>query len=108
MAHLEGALHVLKYLKGTIDSGICYKTGGNTKVQELCDSSHLTCLDTGRSRAGLVFLSTVRAICWRSKLLPNATLSGCESENLALSMARQEVSYLRQLQIEILEGAAIP
>ena len=30
MAHWEGVLHVLKYLKGTIENGICYKKGGST------------------------------------------------------------------------------
>ena len=102
MAHWEGVLHVLKYLKGTIEGGICYKKGGITEIWGFCDSSHLTCRDTGRSRGAYAFLKAGGAISWMSKLLPNATLSRCcESEYVALSVAGQEASYLRHLQLEI-------
>ena len=43
-----------------------------------------------------------------SKLLPNATLSSCESEYVALSVAGQEASYLRHLQLEIKGARAVP
>ena len=108
LLHWEGVLHVLQYLKGTMESGIRYKKGCNTEIWGFCDSSHLTCPDTGRSRAGFVFLSAGGAVSWQSKLVPNASLSSCESEYMALSMAGQEASYLRQLQMEILGTAAVP
>ena len=108
MAHWEGVLHVLKYLKGTIEGGICYKKGGSIEIWGFCDSSHLTCPDTGRSRGAYAFLKAGGTISWISKLLPNATLSSCESEYVALFVAGQEASYLRHLQLEIKGAKAVP
>ena len=54
-AHWEGIHHVLKYLKGTNDGGISYKRGASTEIWEFNDASHLTCPDTGKSRAELAF-----------------------------------------------------
>ena len=48
------------------------------------------------------------AVSSLSKLVPNASFSSCESEYTALSMAGQEVSYLRQLQIIFLGATTVP
>ena len=80
----------------------------STALMGYCDSSHLTCPDTGRSRAAFVLMSAGAAVSWKSQLLAHATLSSCESEYLALSMATQEVSYMRQLQFELMGGTVVP
>lgn len=108
MAHWEGVQHVLRYLQGTSGEGICYRKGVSTKLWGYCDSSHLTCPDTGRSRAGYVFLSAGGAISWQSKLVGNASLSSCESEYMGLAMAGQEASFLRQLQLQMEGTAGVP
>ena len=56
-AHWEGVQHVLCYLRGTSGEGLCYRKRVSTQLWGYCDSSHLTCPDIGRSRAGYVFLS---------------------------------------------------
>ena len=56
MAHWEGVQHILRYLKGTSGEGIIYKKGVSTALWGYCDSSHLTCPDTARSRAAFVML----------------------------------------------------
>lgn len=108
MAHWEGVQHVLRYLQGTSGEGLCFRKGVSTKLWGYCDSSHLTCPDTGRSRAGYVFLSAGGAISWQSKLVGNASLSSCESEYMGLSMATQEASFLRQLQLQMQGAAGVP
>ena len=96
-AHWEGIQHVLKYLKGIKGGGICYKRGANTEIWGYRDASHLTCPDTGRSRAGSAFIEAGGAVSWASKLVGNASLSSCESEYMGLTLAAQEASYLRSL-----------
>ena len=108
MAHWEGVQHVLRYLKGTSGEGICYKGGQPTTLWGYCDASHLTCPDTGRSRGGYVFLSAGGAISWQSKLLPNSSLSTCESEYMQFSSAATEASFLRQLQMQMVGGESTP
>ena len=108
MAHWEGVQHVLRYLKGTSGEGICYKRGESTALWGYCDASHLTFLDTGRSRGGYVFMSAGGAISWQSKLIPNSSLSSCESEYMQFSSATTEASFLRQLQRQMVGESAVP
>ena len=75
MAHWEGVQNVLRYLQGTSGEGLCYKKDVSTALWGYCDSSHLTCPDTSRSRAAFVILSAGGAVSWQSKLLGNASLS---------------------------------
>ena len=105
MAHWEGVQHVLRYLQGTSGEGLCYKKGVSTALWGYCDSSHLTCPDTSRSRAAFVMISAGGPVSWQSKLLGNASLSSCESEYMGFSAAAQEVSFLRQLQLQM-QGTA--
>ena len=107
MAHWEGVQHVLRYLKGTSGEGICYKRGESTSLWGYCDASHLTYLDTSRSRGGYVFLSAGGAINWHSKLIPNSSLSSCESEYMQFSSATTEASFLRQLQMQMVGESAV-
>ena len=107
MAHWEGVQHVLRYLKGTSGEGIIYKKGVSTALWGYCDSSHLTCPDNSRSRSAFVMLSAGGSVSWQSKLLGNASLSSCESEYMGFSMASQEVSFLRQLQLQMQGEAGV-
>ena len=86
-AHWEGVQHVLRYLQGTNGEGLCYRKGVSTHLWGYCDASHLTCPDTGRSRAGFVFMAAGGAIRWQSKVVGNASLNSYESEYMALAMA---------------------
>ena len=108
MAHWEGVQHVLRYLKGT--SGPVLQEGNLYQAVGLLGyySSHLTCPATARSRAASVLLSAGGAISWQSKLVANASLSSCDSEYMGFFMATQEVSFLRQLQLEMQGKAGVP
>ena len=102
--------HVLRYLHGTSGEGLCFRKGVSTALWGYCDSSHLTCPDTSRSRAAFVMISAGGPVSWQSKLLGNASLSSCESEYMGFSAAAQEVSFLRQLQLQMQgeDGVGVP
>ena len=53
-------------------------------------------------------MSAGAAVSWQSKLQGNASLSSCESEYIGFSMAAQEVSYMRQLQLELVGESVVP
>lgn len=105
-AHWEGVQHVLRYLQGTSGEGLIYRKGESTRLWGYCDASYLTCPDTGRCRGGYVFLSAGAAVSWQSKLIPNASLSSCESEYLQFGAATTEASFLRQLQEQMVGSPA--
>lgn len=104
-AHWEGVQHVLRYLQGTSGEGLVYKKGESTQLWGYCDASFLTCPDTSRCRGAYVFMSAAGAVNWQSNLLPNASLSSCESEYMQFASATTEASFLRQLQ-EQMEGTS--
>ena len=98
---------MLRYLQGTSGEGLCYRKDVSTTLWGYCDSSHLTCPNTSRSRAAFVILSARGAVSWQSKLLGNASLCSYESEYMGFSMAAQEVSFLRQLQLQMQGEAGV-
>lgn len=108
IAHWEGVQHILRYLQGTRLEGLEHQRGESTVLRGYCDSGHLTCPDTGRSRRGFVIISAGAAISWQSKLQSNASLSFCESEYMGFSMVTQEVIFLRNLQMQMRGDEAIP
>ena len=70
------------------------------------DASHADDVDTKKGRAGYVVLSASAGVSWKGNFLETLTHSSCESEYLALSVARNEALYLSKMQRElgILEG----
>ena len=92
---------MLRYLKGTTRVGLMYKGGESADLWGYMDVSHASCPDTGKGRAGYVFISAGNAVSWSSKRLGSASLSSCESEYMGLTLAAQEASFLSQLKGEM-------
>jgi hypothetical protein len=65
-AHLEAAMHILRYIRGTLDHDILYQAGANIKVSSFIDTSCGSCLDTRRSMGGFVFTLAGGPINWQS------------------------------------------
>ena len=55
-----------------------------------------------------MFLSARGAISWQSKLIPNSSLSSCESEYMQFSSATTEARFLKQLQMQMVGESAAP
>jgi hypothetical protein len=104
LKHWEAVKRLFRYIRGTVGEGILYRRGVPTDIWGYVDASHNTCPDTCRGRGGFVFMSAGGAISWQSKFVGNQTLSSCETEYLAFTMAAQEASFLSQLQHELRGG----
>ena len=97
-AHLADAKHVLRYLAGTLTTGITF--GGIDvpfKLEGWVDANHATMLSQGRATSGYCFTLCGGVSSYRSKLQPCVTLSTAESEYIALAAGVAEATYLRQL-----------
>jgi hypothetical protein len=98
---MAGAKHVLRYLKGTADHGICYtRPSDPTQINRLygfSDSDWAADPDTRRSVGAFVLFLNGAPVAWRSKLQPSVALSTCEAEYMAASKACTEVVWLRRL-----------
>ena len=92
---------MLRYIRGTLNHGLLYQSGGKLPLLGYSDSSHGNDEATRKGRGGYVFNSGGAAISWRSSLLDTVTHSNCEIEYVALSTAGNEALYLSQLQGEL-------
>ncbi|CAA7042757.1 unnamed protein product [Microthlaspi erraticum] len=88
--HWQAVKRVLKYLRGTMDYGLCY--GGFPSVLEgYSDASWITNVEDHTSTSGWVFLLGGGAISWASKKQTCITSSTMESEFVALAAAVKQL-----------------
>jgi hypothetical protein len=84
--HVQWAKHLLRYLKGTITTGLTYRSGFPLYLQVFTDASHASCVDTRRSILSLVIKYGGNTIFWKSCFSSIVSHSSTESELMALDM----------------------
>lgn len=100
--HWLAVKRVFRYVKHTLDHGLCYKKDPNgPRLIGYCDSDWGGSQDR-RSTTGYLFTLNVKgaAISWKSKRQQTVALSSTEAEYMGLSSATQEGLYLKQLILE--------
>ena len=112
----KALLHVMRYLRGTIDFGLFYTKDCNPFAtlhtnddlsddtwftpHAFADASHAQ--EVGRkSRSGHVIMMAGAAVSWFSKKQPVVSISSTEAEYYALSEAVKEILWVRQVFDEI-------
>ncbi|OWZ15334.1 LOW QUALITY PROTEIN: Retrovirus-related pol Polyprotein [Phytophthora megakarya] len=98
-AHMNTAIPVLRYLKGTQDVGIEYKRmkGQDALLQVFVDANWGGDLKSRRSTSGVLVLMCGGPVIFKAKRQRTVALSSAESEYMALSLAAQEAMWLRNL-----------
>lgn len=92
--HWEGALHILKYHKGTICHGLCYSTSSSSQLQAYCDSDYAKCNDTRKSITGFYIFLGDNLISWKSKNQHTISPSTAEAEYHAMATTVYELKWL--------------
>ncbi|XP_019227532.1 PREDICTED: uncharacterized protein LOC109208835 [Nicotiana attenuata] len=95
--HMEAALYVLRYLKGTPDIGVFLNNSSNLSLHGYCDSDLAACPDTRKYVTGLCVSFGGSLISWKSKKQQVVSLSSAEAEYKALSKFGAELSWLARL-----------
>jgi len=97
-AHLNIAKNVLRYLKFTADYSLTFRKSSTIELFGFCDSDWAAS-ESRKSISGYCFkLSSESAmVSWKSKVQSSVALSSCEAEYVAMSVAIQEIMFLRQL-----------
>ena len=81
---------VLKYLRGTLDHGLCYN-GFSSVLEGFSDANWISNSDEMKSTSGYVFNLGEGAISWKSSKQTCITRSIMEAEFIALEKASSEV-----------------
>lgn len=95
--------HVLKYLNGSRNLGIEYKTNNKTRVLDAyCDADYAGDPETRKSTTGYIIFFAGGAISWSSRKQPVIALSSTEAEYIAAAECCKELLYLKSLLEELL------
>lgn len=78
--HMQAALHVVKYLKGTFTMGLFYSSTSTFDIEVYCNSDWTSCPQTRRSLSGYCILLGSNAISWKAKKQTITAHSSCEVE----------------------------
>ncbi|KAD7476886.1 hypothetical protein E3N88_00022 [Mikania micrantha] len=99
--HFQAVKQILRYIKGTVDLGICYRRNGSNTLLGFSDSSLLVNPDDGKGTTGLVFYFDDGPVSWCSQKQPTVALSSCESKFMAATLAACQAVWLHGLLAEI-------
>jgi hypothetical protein len=104
--HWEGVKNVLKYLKGTTNVGITFGGSNCNSANKhvlfmYSDSDWAGCKDTYKSTSGYVAMFNGGPIQWKAKLQSTVAQSSSEAEYIAVSVASNEVIWLKRLLADV-------
>ena len=107
--HWKGIKRVLRYLSGTRDYGLLFKTS-RSSVESLhgyTDADFASC-PSRKSRTGYVFQIGESTLCWNSRKQNVIALSTCEAEFYALTEGGKEAIHLKRLFWELTNQEPLP
>lgn len=94
--HLLAAKRALRYLKGTLEFGIFFKTGvEKLEVKAYTYSDYDGDVDDRESTSGYAFLLNGAAVCWSLKKQEVVTLSSTEAEYVAATSCACHCVWLK-------------
>ncbi len=93
--HWKALLHVIGYVKNTIDYGLTYSRDAELTPLAYVDADYGGCRDTRRSTSGFVFLMAGGVVTWSSKRQATVALSTVEAEYVAMSRCAQQMVWMQ-------------
>jgi len=100
--HLQLAIYVLRYLKGSLTQSIVYsKYSDNIEIIGLTDADWGGCYNTRRSMTGYIYFLAGGAISWKSMRQNSITLSSQQAEYYSLSESIREAVWYRSILTEL-------
>ena len=92
--HWNALLHVVGYIKNTLDYGLTYSRDFDISPTAFVDADYGGCRDTWRSTSGYVFMMAGGPVTWSSKRQATVALSTVEAEYVAMSRCAQQMSWM--------------
>ncbi|KAK9069506.1 hypothetical protein SSX86_011410 [Deinandra increscens subsp. villosa] len=99
--HFQFMKRILRYLQGTLDFGIRLTPSSATSLTAYSDADWGGCLDSRRSTSGYCVFMGNNLLSWSSKRQNTISRSSAEAEYRAIANAVAEVSWLRNLLLEL-------
>ena len=93
--HWKGLLHVIGYIRNTMDYGLTYSRDSDLTPLAYVDADYGGCRDTRRSTSGYVFTMSGGPVTWSSKRQAMVALSTVEAEYVAMSRCSQQMVWMQ-------------
>lgn len=93
-SHFQAALHLLKYIKGTIYYGLLYSNQQKFSLQGYCDADWACCKVTRKSITGYCILFGDSLISWKTKKQSTVSHSTAELEYRSMSQTTCELQWI--------------
>ncbi|XP_071677013.1 uncharacterized mitochondrial protein AtMg00810-like [Lolium perenne] len=78
--HWEAVKRILRYVKGTLDTGLCFRKSRSTGISIFTDADWAGCVDDRRSTGGFAIFVGPNLISWSSKKQPTVSRSSTKAE----------------------------
>ena len=95
LAHWNALLHVIGYIKNTLDYGLTYSRDYDLSPVAFVDADYGGCRDTHRSTSGYIFTMSGGLVTWSSKRQATVALSTVEAEYVAMSRCAQQMIWMQ-------------
>ena len=95
LAHWNALLHVIGYIKNTLDYGLTYSRDYEISPVAFVDADYGGCRDTRRSTSGYIFTMSGGPVTWSSKRQATVALSTIEAEYVAMSRCAQQMVWMQ-------------
>ena len=99
--HWNALIHVIGYIKNTLDYGLTYSRDSDLSPSAFVDADYGGCRDTRRSTSGYVFTMAGGAVTWSSKRQTTVALSTVEAEYVAMSRCAQQMVWMHSWLAEV-------
>ena len=108
-AHWKALLHLMRYVKGTLDMKLTYSaTDDGPLFTTYSDADHGGDVDNGKSTAGYLVSVAGGAVSWASKLQSIVALSSTEAKYIAAVDAGKEIMWMRNILSEFGHSQSSP
>ncbi|KAL2240231.1 UNVERIFIED_CONTAM: Retrovirus-related Pol polyprotein from transposon RE2 [Sesamum indicum] len=103
--HWNAAVHVVRYLKRSLSTGLFFPSNTNFSLRVLCDADWATCPLTRKSLTGFCIFIGETPISWKTKKQTTVARSSAEVEYRSMATTTCEVTWLiyilRNLNVEV-------
>lgn len=106
--HWNALIHVVGYIKNTLDYGLTYSRDCDISPTAFVDADYGGCRDTRRSTSGYVFMMAGGAVTWSSKRQATVALSTVEAEYVAMSRCAQQMAWMHSWLDEVEVEYSLP
>ncbi|KAK9670382.1 hypothetical protein RND81_13G197900 [Saponaria officinalis] len=99
--HYNAALHLVIYLRGSVNIGLFYASDIDFILTAFCDADWGSCSFTGRSLTGYCVFLGSSLISWKTKKQVTVSKSSAESEYRSMSHTSRKIVWLNELLQEL-------